>query len=71
MIQAALRLSIDLGSRSLCIDRATLPPFLDSLRLLKLDVPFGTIDLLFERQPVDVGVSVLKQDGDFQVRVVK
>jgi glycogen debranching enzyme len=70
-IQACLRLSVDVGARRLCIDRATLPPFLTSLRLLNLDVAFGTVDLLFERQPLDISVTVLRKRGDFEVRVVK
>ena len=71
LIQSALRLSLDFDSRQLSIHRATLPPFVTWLRLLNLDVSFGTIDLLFERQPLDVSVSVLRQSGDFEVRVVK
>jgi glycogen debranching enzyme len=71
LTQAALRLSIDVESRRLSIVRATLPPFLTWLRVLNLDVSFGTIDLHFERQPLDVSISVLRRHGDFEVRVVK
>jgi len=34
-------------------------------------LPFGAVDLLFEQRPIDVGVSILRQDGDFDVRVIK
>ena len=71
LLQASLRLSIDAGAHRLCVDRATLPPFLTSLRLLDLDVSFGSVDLLFERQAFDVSVSVLRKDGDFELRIVK
>jgi glycogen debranching enzyme len=71
LLQAALRLSSDVAARRLSIDRATLPPFLTSLRLLNLDLSFGTVDLLFERHPLDVSVTVLRKNGDFEVRVVK
>jgi glycogen debranching enzyme len=71
LIQASLRLSIDAGARRLSVGPATLPPFLTSLRLLDLDLPFGAVDLLFERQPLDVSVAVLRKRGDFDVRVVK
>ena len=54
LIQACLRLSIDVPARRLSVDRAMLPPFLYSLRLHNLDLPFGTVDLLFERHPLDV-----------------
>jgi glycogen debranching enzyme len=71
LIQSSLRLSADVGARRLCIDRATLPPFLTSLRLMKLDLVFGDVDLLFERHALDVSVTVLRKRGDFEVRVVK
>jgi glycogen debranching enzyme len=71
LIQSSLRLSVDPIERQLCIDRATLPPFLSSLRLSGLQLPFGTVDLLFERATQDVGMSVLRREGDFEVRVVK
>jgi glycogen debranching enzyme len=71
LIQATLRLSLDAGAKRLCVDRPTLPPFLTSLRLLNLDVSFGTVDLLFERHPLDVSVTVLRKDDGVDVRVVK
>jgi glycogen debranching enzyme len=70
-IQACLRLSVDVAARRLTIDRSTLPPFLTSVRVLNLDLAFGRVDLLFERQPLDVSVTVLRKEGDFEVRVIK
>jgi glycogen debranching enzyme len=71
LVQACLRLSIDIEARRLCIDRAILPPFLTYLRLLNLDLPFGHVDLLFEQHPLDVSVTVLRKEGEFEVRVTK
>jgi len=71
LLQSALRLSVDTEAHRLDVDRATLPPFLTSLRLLNLDLPFGQVDLFFERHPLDVSVTVLRRQGDFEVRVVK
>jgi glycogen debranching enzyme len=71
LIQACLRLSVDADRRRLTIDRATLPPFLTYLRLRDLSLPFGAIDLLFEQHPLDVSVTVMRKDGDFEVRVIK
>ncbi len=68
LVQSCLRLSIDAQESCLSIERATLPPFLSYVRLLDLDLPFGRIDLLFERQTSDVKVSVIRQVGDFEVR---
>jgi glycogen debranching enzyme len=71
LIQACLRLSVDAAAHRLCISRAVLPPFLATLRLLNLDLPFGSVDLQFEQQQLDVSVSVLRRQGDFEIRVVK
>ena len=71
LIQSCLRLSVDAGDRRLSVDRAILPPFLTDLRLVNLELPFGQADLLFEQHPLDVGVTVLRKHGDFEVRVVK
>jgi hypothetical protein len=39
--------------------------------LLNLELPFGRADLLFEQLPLDVSMTVLRTDGDFDVRVIK
>jgi len=71
LIQACLRMSVDAERRRVTIDRAVLPPFLTYLRLLGLALPFGRIDLLFEQHSLDVSVTVLRKEGDFEVRVIK
>jgi glycogen debranching enzyme len=71
LMQSCLRLSVDVAARRLAINRATLPPFLTWLRLRGLDLGCGKIDLLFERHPLDVAVTVLARHGSFEVRVVK
>jgi glycogen debranching enzyme len=70
-VQACLRLSIDAPSRRLCVNRGILPPFLSSLKIRNLRLPFGSADLLFERHPRDVGVTVLATTGDFGISVLK
>lgn len=70
LVQSCLRLSIDADERHLSINDPILPPFLTYLRLLNLELPFGRVDLLFERHPLDVSVTVLGKYGDFDVRVV-
>jgi glycogen debranching enzyme len=71
LVQACLRISVDAHGGRVSVDRAILPPFLTSLQLLNLELPFGRVDLLFEQQPLDVGVTVLRKDGHFEVRVIK
>ena len=71
LIQSCLRLSIAAADRALIVNRALLPPFLSYLRLRNLELPFGEVDLLFERQPQAVSVTVLQQSGQFDVRIIK
>ena len=71
LLQSCLRLSVDLRHARLCVDHAILPPFLTYVRLLNLELPFGQADLLFEQHPLDVDVTVLRQEGTFEVRVIK
>jgi glycogen debranching enzyme len=70
LIQACLGLSIDVDSRRLSVERATLPPFLTWFRALNLSLPWGHVDLLVERHDADVDVTVLRSEADIDVRVV-
>jgi glycogen debranching enzyme len=70
-IQASLRLSFDAARRVLSIDRPTLPSFLQHLELRNLDLPGGRIDLRFDSRPAGVAVTVLRQDSDLAVSVVR
>ena len=71
LLQSSLRLAVHVPERRLEIARATLPQFLRHVRVLDLELPFGRVDLLFEQQPLDVSVTVLRRQGDFEVRVIK
>ena len=71
LIQACVRLSIDAADRRLSIHRPVLPPFLSHLRLRNLELPFGRVDLQFEQHPLDVDVTVLRKEGEFEVKVMK
>jgi glycogen debranching enzyme len=71
LIQSCLRLSIDVAHARLCVDHAILPPFVTYIRLLNLELPFGQADLLFEQHPLDVGVTVLRKTGDFELHVIR
>jgi glycogen debranching enzyme len=71
LLQASLRLSIDWPARRLCVGPATLPAFLNYVRILNLELPFGNADLMFERHPLDLGVTVLRKTGAFEIAVLK
>jgi hypothetical protein len=44
---------------------------LPEVRINRLQVGSATADLLLERHPHDVGVTVLRRQGDLRVTVVK
>jgi glycogen debranching enzyme len=71
LLQSCLRLSIGADGRSLSINRPFLPPFLTHLRLRNLQLPFGQVDLLFERPEKTVCATVLHKQGEFEVRIVE
>jgi glycogen debranching enzyme len=71
LVQSCLRLSVDATARRLTVSRPVLPPFMTYLRLRNLALPFGQVDLLFERQPLDIAVTVLQRRGQFEVVIAK
>jgi glycogen debranching enzyme len=71
LIASALGLSISAPERRILLRRATLPPWLDWIRLERLSVGQATVDLLLERHEHDVGVRVLRRSGDVEIVTVK
>jgi glycogen debranching enzyme len=70
-LQAALGLEIDAPARTVRLTRAKLPAFLDEVLIRNLAVGPLTLDLRLERHHDDVGISVLRRQGDVQVIAVK
>ena len=71
LIQACARLSVEAEASRLVVRRPVLPPFLNYLKFTDLELPFGVVDLLMERGPDDVKVTVLGQSAAFQVEVTR
>jgi glycogen debranching enzyme len=69
--QACLGLAIDGPNRHVSFTRPQLPSSLGELRIHNLEVAGATVDLLLVRHENDVGVNVLRREGDVQVTVVK
>ncbi len=67
LIQAALGLEIDGVRRQVTFTDPVLPDWLAWLRIEHLAVGDGVVDLLFERHPHDVGISVLRREGSVRV----
>jgi glycogen debranching enzyme len=70
MLQACLGLTIDAPGR-LLFSRATLPPFLDRLRISNLTLGANVLDLELERHPHDVSVSASRRAENVEILVLK
>ncbi len=71
MIQACLGLRVEALPRRVSLLRALLPAEIDWLRISRLAVGGGFVDLQLERHPHDVGVTVLQREGRIEIIGVK
>ena len=71
LLQACLGLEINGPESRISFTRPRLPTSLSELRLHNLDVGGAHVDLLLVRHDQDVGVNVLRRDGDVRIVVVK
>jgi glycogen debranching enzyme len=71
LFQACLGLEISGVDQQIYFFRPQLPASLGELRIHNLEVNGATVDLLLVRQERDVGVNVIRREGDVQVLVVK
>ena len=71
LLGAALGISIDGARGEIAFDHPVLPPAIGELRIKGLPVGGGRVDLLIESQPHDVGLTVLRREGNVSVVVVK
>jgi glycogen debranching enzyme len=70
LIQACLGLGINGPEAQIYFTRPRLPASVGELRIHNLEVAGATVDLLLVRHEHDVGVTVLRRDGDVQIMVV-
>jgi len=71
LLQASLGLRVEATARRVCFSQPSLPEEVDWMRITNLAVGTATVDLLIERHPHDVGITVLRRQGDVEIRVVK
>jgi len=71
LLQASLGLQINAPEARVCFTRPQLPASLGELRIHNLEVAGATVDLLLVRHEHDVGVNVLRREGDIQIFVVQ
>ena len=67
LLQATLGLSIDGPARRITIRNGMLPEFLPMVRIDGLRIGNGSVDLLLERHPGDIGVEVLRNDAKAEI----
>jgi glycogen debranching enzyme len=71
ILQGCLGLGVSGVDRRVWLHRPHLPSSLPELRITNLSVAGATVDLLLVRHRDDVGVNVLRRDGDVSVVVSK
>jgi glycogen debranching enzyme len=71
LLQACTGLFIDARKNQVRFNHPSLPSFLDEVRIKNLRVGSASVDLLLKRYPSDVGINVLRREGELEVVVVK
>jgi glycogen debranching enzyme len=71
LLQACLGLDVDGVGRHVSFTSPQLPPFVGELRIHNLEVAGASVDLLLVRHDEDVGVNVLRREGEVGITVVK
>ena len=67
LLSASLGLHVDALSRRITLTRAHLPKTIEWLQMSNLQIGDARVDLRLERHPYDVGVSVLRREGQVEV----
>ena len=70
LLQACLGLSFDPDKPEIRFRHPQLPPFLDTVEIRDLAINGATVDLALQRYPSNVGVKVVRKDGDAEVVTV-
>jgi glycogen debranching enzyme len=71
LLAGCLGLRIDAAARRLSFARASLPETIDWLRIANLSIGATSVDLLLTRHAYDVGVTVLRREGELEIVAVK
>jgi glycogen debranching enzyme len=71
LVQSCLGLTVSAVKHEVCFAYPVLPGFLRELRIHNLRVGRASVDLLLRRHGPDVGINVLRREGDVHVCMVK
>lgn len=67
LLQACLGLSFDVAANQISFRNPRLPDFLESVNLHELAVGNATLDLQLQRYPNNVGINILRKNGNVSV----
>ncbi len=70
LLRACLGLSFDPQIREIRFRHPQLPPFLEFVEIRDLEINGASVDLLLQRYPNNVGVNVIRKDGNAEVVAV-
>jgi len=70
LLQVSLGLVFSAEKPQLRFYHPQLPDYLDRLEITNLRFADGVIDLAFRRHPRDVGINVLRKEGDIEIAVI-
>jgi glycogen debranching enzyme len=71
LLQSCLGLTISRTDNRIAFFRPVLPPFLERVSITNIRVGESTLDIDLHRHAEDVGIQVVRRDGDAQVLVVQ
>ena len=71
MLAASLGVQIDAPARRISFSRGRLPESIEWIRLTDLAIGDAHIDLQIERHPHDLGVTIIRREGDVEIVTVK
>ena len=71
LLASSLGLTIDARAHRVAFTRPRLPRSVDWIQLQDLSVGDARVDLRLERHPNDVGVTVLRRDGQIEIVTIK
>jgi glycogen debranching enzyme len=70
LLQSCLGMTFDPDRPEIRFRNPQLPPFLDRVEIRRLAIGGGSVDLLLERYPNNVGVNIVRKSGPVEVVVV-
>jgi glycogen debranching enzyme len=71
MLAASLGMQIDAPARRISFSRGRLPESIEWIRLTDLAIGDAHVDLQIERHPHDLGVTIIRREGDVEIVTVK